>query len=651
MNKFLRSLFWISPLLVVVATMAALAGCNTVVRIDSSASNASLELEGNEKNEFGPGPGGFEFRPVPEDKFSVCLSGGGYRATLFHLGVMWALNDAGLLSEVDRLSGVSGGAITAAVVGANWDNLKWAPDRSATTNFREQIADPILMLTSRTVDVPSVLKGLALPNRAPDYVASAYAKTLFGTKTLGDLPDPESGPLVVLLATESRTAMAWALSKPAILTNYPTDIRISGLREFAVINPNMPLSYAVAASSGFPPFLAPTDVKIAESAVIAIPVRNYDVGEPNLDLSAQVIVTKCVTDACGDVPYNDIEVKTAQGFVSDKAQIADLFEGLQLIDGGVFSNTFYENCDSSRNFIVSSATPKANAFPQTKNWFSGIAQATSLIHSRSEALQKNDYRSRVTDECGQDGCRIAVNLYDPVSIGRYGFDFEEDWNRNLAQIDTRLKGLPSALQKSIVNWGYMSIERQLTADATRTRAPFPEEHKPYCLPGIGQRSAGDALDWHLGLNLSDEQLNLVRNGKVGTTRGDGSCEGDWGVDDCRNPGCLYYATVDHCLIKSGPHKAKLGMMSKLGGCLTYDGDVVQCRTRHLDGESCQRIRRLPCSTEKLKGIDHTDGTAFGLFCATDDGLQDCDWTEDGDEVSCGYGLRGLQQPAMVQAPE
>lgn len=41
----------------------------------------------------------------------LALSGGGYRATLFGLGSLWRLNDAGLLGRIDRMSSVSGGSI------------------------------------------------------------------------------------------------------------------------------------------------------------------------------------------------------------------------------------------------------------------------------------------------------------------------------------------------------------------------------------------------------------------------------------------------------------------------------------------------------------------------------------------------------------
>ena len=43
----------------------------------------------------------------------LAFSGGGFRATLFHLGSLWRLNELGYLPKLDRISSVSGGSITA----------------------------------------------------------------------------------------------------------------------------------------------------------------------------------------------------------------------------------------------------------------------------------------------------------------------------------------------------------------------------------------------------------------------------------------------------------------------------------------------------------------------------------------------------------
>jgi NTE family protein len=51
---------------------------------------------------------------APDSGIALCLSGGGYRAILFHVGALWRLNELGYLPKLDRVSSVSGGSITAA---------------------------------------------------------------------------------------------------------------------------------------------------------------------------------------------------------------------------------------------------------------------------------------------------------------------------------------------------------------------------------------------------------------------------------------------------------------------------------------------------------------------------------------------------------
>ena len=42
---------------------------------------------------------------------------------MFHLGVLWRLNGAAMLSTLARVSSVSGGSITAGVLAMNWAQL------------------------------------------------------------------------------------------------------------------------------------------------------------------------------------------------------------------------------------------------------------------------------------------------------------------------------------------------------------------------------------------------------------------------------------------------------------------------------------------------------------------------------------------------
>lgn len=52
-----------------------------------------------------------------EDGIGMAISGGGFRATLFHLGALWRINELGILSKIDRYCSVSGGSILNGLLG------------------------------------------------------------------------------------------------------------------------------------------------------------------------------------------------------------------------------------------------------------------------------------------------------------------------------------------------------------------------------------------------------------------------------------------------------------------------------------------------------------------------------------------------------
>ena len=106
-----------------------------------------------------------EDRP-PEQGTALCLSGGGYRAMLFHLGTLWRLNELGWLPKLDRVSSVSGGSITAGVLAHRWGQLNFEPagsEGAIADNFSTLIADPILHLAGETIDLSAGLRGIFGP--------------------------------------------------------------------------------------------------------------------------------------------------------------------------------------------------------------------------------------------------------------------------------------------------------------------------------------------------------------------------------------------------------------------------------------------------------------------------------------------------------
>lgn len=136
----------------------------------------------------------------PEPGMALRLSGGGYRAMLFHLGTIWRLHKAGLLGKLKRISSVSGGSITAGVLATRWGRPI------------SEIAEPILSMAGRTIDWRAILSGILLPGvTVNDRIVAAYRKHLFGNATLRDLPDE---PRFVINATNVQSGVLWRFSKP-----------------------------------------------------------------------------------------------------------------------------------------------------------------------------------------------------------------------------------------------------------------------------------------------------------------------------------------------------------------------------------------------------------------------------------------------------
>jgi NTE family protein len=54
---------------------------------------------------------------------ALAMSGGGFRATLFHIGTLIRLDKLGTLAKLDRISVVSGGAIMAGMLACRWEVL------------------------------------------------------------------------------------------------------------------------------------------------------------------------------------------------------------------------------------------------------------------------------------------------------------------------------------------------------------------------------------------------------------------------------------------------------------------------------------------------------------------------------------------------
>ena len=77
-------------------------------------------------------------RRIP-NSIGLALSGGGFRATLFHLGAIRRLNEFGIAAQLTSISSVSGGSILNGFLASRLD----PPLSAGVTDYEGSVSQPI----------------------------------------------------------------------------------------------------------------------------------------------------------------------------------------------------------------------------------------------------------------------------------------------------------------------------------------------------------------------------------------------------------------------------------------------------------------------------------------------------------------------------
>jgi predicted acylesterase/phospholipase RssA len=210
-------------------------------------------------------------------RMGLALSGGGYRAAAFHLGVMGVLHRVGLLPSVRVLSTVSGGSI----VGAGW-LVSLAESRGFAEferTFRRWLS------TTDVVASAGAKLSQGSDGRTPSLIraaAAVYAQSdVIGAFRFGDFREGFPVEDIVINATEFTTGNVFRFTRTASLRAAIGNQNVPVKRE--VLN-RVRLADAVAASSCFPgafePLVWPTDFDLdgLDAAVAPEPVYLMDGG-------------------------------------------------------------------------------------------------------------------------------------------------------------------------------------------------------------------------------------------------------------------------------------------------------------------------------------------------------------------------------------
>jgi len=195
---------------------------------------------------------------------ALCLSGGGFRATLFHLGALRRLNETGVLARLDTISSVSGGSIMAALLATR---APWPVSAPIPPDVWERdVAAPTRAFTARNLRTPAMLGRVLEPFNTSAGVRglqAGYAARLSPAK-LASLPER---PRFVFCATDLCYGVNFVFERARV-----GDYRLGYL---SPPPDDWDVARAVAASSCFPPIFNPLPLDV--------PVASFKRGRHRID--------------------------------------------------------------------------------------------------------------------------------------------------------------------------------------------------------------------------------------------------------------------------------------------------------------------------------------------------------------------------------
>lgn len=340
-----------------------------------------------------------------ENVVGFCMSGGGYRAMLFHAGAVFRLNELGLLPKLNRISSVSGGSMTAAALALAYPKLGFDATGFAA-NLTQEFLKPILKQAEDSIDIASGFAGLNPFSSASNQAAKSYQRNLTGSARLASLP---LTPTFVFNATNLMTGNTMRF-RPDYVADY-------AIGQFD--NVDVPLSLVVAASASFPPFLSPTTIDL-KSGTLRVEARGK-LARP---------------------PFTETAVLT---------------------DGGVYDNlgteTVWKRC---RTVLLSNAGRPFDSQPDPKeNWLQQSLRVVDISMDQSE-----DLRERIMVHAYQVGARngamwgLTTRLLKEEDRPALLTESEAE---EASQVSTRLWKLPKKTQALLLKAGYAHAASRIRA--------------------------------------------------------------------------------------------------------------------------------------------------------------------------------------------
>jgi len=194
-------------------------------------------------------------------KIGLALSGGGFRATVYHLGLVRFLFDAGILQNVTHITAVSGGSIFAAHLCLNWERYAGSAEEfdaaamELLAFIQLDVRNRILRRFPLALPLRALRRAAGLSNRKltrTGLLEYHYERYLYGDTSLFQLPE---NPRLHILATNLSEGRLCSFNRDGLWL-----IRREAGHGFRLEKTRIGLgtvSMAVAASSAFPGFFPP----------------------------------------------------------------------------------------------------------------------------------------------------------------------------------------------------------------------------------------------------------------------------------------------------------------------------------------------------------------------------------------------------------
>lgn len=407
-----------------------------------------------------------QFLPRPAEEragIALCLSGGGFRAALFHLGALRRLNELGILSQVTTISSVSGGSILTAHLAERIRDWPGPGQSVPESVWEANVAVPFRRFAGTDIRTGPILHrwlnpaNILRPETTVLALAQLYRQRLTDLR-LRELPDR---PRFIFCSTDLVFGVNWQFERERM-----GDYQIGYARP---VPPEWRVALAAAASSCFPPVFGP----------LSLDLRPYDL---------------------------------RGGRFPDGALRNRFLGAFALSDGGVYDNLGLEPVWKDHRIVLVSDGGAPFPFQDDPRPFRRLLRYVAITSNQAEAVRKRwliaSFKKKIL-EGTYWGIRTAATSYQPSDSSRSRVLPEPHYNQKMvesriATIRTDLDAFSEGEINILENHGYIlaeaAIQNHLPQFISQNAPPFHVPHPDWM----------DADRARKALQYSNRRITLVK---------------------------------------------------------------------------------------------------------------------------------------------